>query len=374
MTRGQQCEVRWARMLTMCVLAVGVATAAQAQTAKATAPAADLLPAFAVPESPALSFLGLSPGKVTRPTTPKDLAASLLNGVDSTGRMQSGVAIGATLWSIFPKISIPLSAYQNDWRAFALANLQLSLATVRAAGDTGATNLAIGFRTTLIDRSDPMRDSVYTEALTHALNICLRDAPPPMSPPGGGGGTAVPVVRDTSAKICADKKARALRSTWLKERRNASSLSVGVAAGWKFAQSHADSIRTIGWNGWLAGALPIDEHLALMGQLQFDHRGPVDTLGGTDILTYGLRAVSGSGTRNVFLEVVGTGRIKSAANTSRSNAQWSGGVEFQVAPGTWISTGFGTRYDRARRPSQMVVIANLRWGVGSESRLKVFNP
>ena len=373
MTRAQQHNERWALMLTIGTLAVCVATAAQAQAAKTSAPTADVLPAFAVPESPALSFLGLSPGKVTRPTTPKDLAASLLNGVDSTGRMQSGIAVGVTLWSIFPKISIPLSAYQRDWRAFALANLQLSLATVRAAGDTGATNLAIGFRTTLIDRSDPMRDSVYTDALTHALNLCLRDAPPPMPPPGGAA-TNLPVLRDTSAKICADKKARALRSTWLRERRNASSLSVGVAAGWKFAQSHADSIRTIGWNGWLAGALPIDENLALMGLLQFDHRGPVDTLGGTDILTYGLRAVSGSGARNVFLEVVGTGRIRSAGNTSRSNAQWSGGVEFQVAPGTWISTGFGTRYDRLRRPSQMVVIANLRWGVGSDSRLRVFSP
>lgn len=373
MTRGQQYDVRWALMLTLGVLAMSVGSAAHAQTTKTNAPPAEVLPAFAVPESPALSFLGLSPGKVTRPTTPSDLAASLLNGVDSTGRMQSGVAVGATLWSIFPKISIPLSAYQSDWRAFALANVQLSLATVRVAGDTGATNLAIGFRTTLIDRSDPMRDSVYTEAFTRALSLCLRDAPPPMSPPGGAA-TNAPVVRDTSAKICADKKARALRSTWLKERRNASSLSVGVAAGWKFAQSHADSIRTIGWNGWLAGALPIDENTALMGQLQYDHRGPVDTLGGTDVLTYGLRAVSGSGTRNVFLEVVGTGRIKSAGNTSRSNAQWSGGVEFQVAPGTWISTGFGTRYDRVRRPSQMVVIANLRWGVGTESRLRVFRP
>ena len=373
MTRTQQHNARWALMLTMGLMTVSAGTAAHAQAAKTNTATADVLPAFAVPESPALSFLGLSPGKVTRPTTPKDLAASLLNGVDSTGRMQSGVAVGATLWSIFPKISIPLSAYQSSWRAFALANLQLSLATVRAAGDTGATNLAIGFRTTLVDRSDPMRDSVYTEALTHALNLCLRDAPPPMSPPGATAAT-VPTIRDTSAKICADKKARALRSAWLKERRNASSLSVGVAAGWKFAQSHADSIRTIGWNGWLAGAMPIDENTALMGQLQYDHRGPVDTFGGTDVVTYGLRAVSGSGTRNVFLEVVGTGRIKSAANTSRSNAQWSGGVEFQVASGTWISTGFGTRYDRLRRPSQMVVIANLRWGVGSDSRLRVFNP
>ena len=90
------------------------------------------------------------------------------------------------------------------------------------------------------------------------------------------------------------------------------------------------------------------------------------------MLAYGLRAVSGGGTRNVFLEVVGTGRIKSAGNTSRSNAQWSGGVEFQVAQGPWISTGFVTRYDRVWRPSQMVVIATLRWGGGTESRLSVF--
>ena len=114
MMRGQQYDVRWALTLTMGVLAMTVGRAANAQSAKANAPPAEVLPAFAVPESPALSFLGLSPGKVTRPTTPSDLAASLLNGVDSTGRMQSGVAVGATLWSIFPKISIPLRASQSN--------------------------------------------------------------------------------------------------------------------------------------------------------------------------------------------------------------------------------------------------------------------
>src|SRR5690606_35054097 len=45
---------------------------------------------LAVPDSPALAILGLSPETVVRPGTPRDLATTVLNGVDRRGNLQSG--------------------------------------------------------------------------------------------------------------------------------------------------------------------------------------------------------------------------------------------------------------------------------------------
>lgn len=45
---------------------------------------------LAVPDSPAFAILGLSPETVVRPSSPRDLATTLLNGVDRRGNLQSG--------------------------------------------------------------------------------------------------------------------------------------------------------------------------------------------------------------------------------------------------------------------------------------------
>jgi hypothetical protein len=48
---------------------------------------------LAVPDSPAFTVLGLTPEEIAPPTTGRALAASLLNGVDRRGVLQSGVAV-----------------------------------------------------------------------------------------------------------------------------------------------------------------------------------------------------------------------------------------------------------------------------------------
>ena len=54
-----------------------------------------------VPDSPALTVLGLKPALVARPKTPEDLAVSFLNAVDADGKQQQGYAVDFLPYPMF---------------------------------------------------------------------------------------------------------------------------------------------------------------------------------------------------------------------------------------------------------------------------------
>ena len=324
---------------------------------------------YSVPESPAFTFLGVSPTKVTRASNPRDLGAALLNSVDSTGRLLNGLAVAATVWTLFPDLNINPKKYQDDWKAYALANAQLSLGTVRSSGDSGDTDIALGFRTTLLDRSDPMQNAAFVDTLTDSLSACI-DAAPPSTRPGGGAGRTDLDESDAALKcgLVADEM---IRRKWNRRNWNKPALSLGAGLGWRVPGSRFGDMDHLGLSTWLVGSAPLGRGNQVVGQLQYDHRARRDTLAETDVLTFGARVTRGASNRNLFLEVLGTQRLNTVGGVSRSNVQWSGGVEFQIAPDYWLSTGFGKRYTEQGDPDRMVLIANLRWGVTSKSRFRL---
>lgn len=357
-------DVRALRVL--CALAgclAAVRGAAAAQTA--AAPDTGAVPlTYAVPESPAFTFLGIAPAKVGRASSPRDLGAALVNAIDSTGRVRTGVALGATLWTLLPDVRIDLERYRRSRRAYALANTTLALGTARASGDSADTDVAFGVRTTLFDASDPMRDSAFTTALTRALAGCLRDIDQP----------AIPVATPGSVSAddpCAGGANDTLRLRWFQTHWNRPALSLGAGAGWRVPRSEVGSLDPRGVSAWLVGGYPLGASGQLLGQLQYDHRNGRDARPSTGVLTYGARVVRGTKAYNYFLEVAGTGRVKSAPELSRSNVQWSGGVELELASDYWLSAGFGKRYTAQGQPDRVVLVANVRWGIASRSRLRM---
>ena len=319
---------------------------------------------FGVPDSPAFILLGVSPTKVARPTSPRDLVASLANGVDSTGRIQTGIALGTTLWTFIPSLSIDLPTYQRGGFRYILANTQLSGATTRAAGDTASTNAAVGIRMSLVNKADPMVDPAFTRQLTGVLQGCL-----PEQFPEGGDQSA----EEAKAVACASEKARKLRKEWFSKHWNAPSVALGAAWGWRFVQSRTDTIVPFGGNVWLAGAIPFLPSNAgqLIGHIEFSHRGSAATVDGSSIsvLAYGGRIVRGGGPQSFFLEVTGASRLHGPKAAAPGGVQWSGGVEFEIVPQAWLVTGFGQRNAGLDQPKKLVVLASLRWGIVSAPRI-----
>ena len=349
-----------------------VALRAQGAPAGATADASSGPLTYSVPESPALTFLGISPAKVNRASSARDLGAALVNSIDSTGRVLTGVALGATIWTLLPDVKVGLTSYQRDWKAYALANAQLSLGSARASGDSADADVALGVRTTLADGSDPMRSPHFVRSLTAALTRCVEQIESPNLPPPGGSadtGSSAAELVDPALK-CAEDANEAARARWFQDHWNEPALSWGAALGWRLPRSELGSMVPLGESTWLTGAYPLGSSGQLLAQLQFDHRNRRGAaLGASNVLTYAARAVRGTRGYHVFLEVAGTQRPKAGAGVSRSNVQWSGGVELQVAEGYWLSTGFGKRYTAQGQPDRVVLIANLRWGISSKARL-----
>jgi hypothetical protein len=56
----------------------------------------------AAPQSPAFTFLGTTPTKVTRPGSIRDLGAALTNGIDADGKAVQGVAVESSPWALIP--------------------------------------------------------------------------------------------------------------------------------------------------------------------------------------------------------------------------------------------------------------------------------
>ncbi len=312
----------------------------------AAAPAAAQKP-YALPESPAFSFLDTSPAAVTRPTTARALATSLLSGVGAGGQVRQGVALDVAPWSLVPGMTVTLEEYRTSRSKYILANTQLSLGTVRAAGDSADTDLGVGARVVLFDHADPMADSGFVNELRRRLvtGCALPDQP------GQGAATV----------DCARRVTQEWRESWLNDQGhwNEASLAIAAAGGWRLLESRTDSVDAIGWAGWATGALPLGKGGQIVAQLRYDLGRPGDA----DGLSYGARAFYGSAGANAFVEVTGDNRGEDAPR-----ADWTAGIEFRAGDNLWLSTGLGNRRQPGDTEDRTVVIADLRWELSSGPR------
>ena len=337
-------------MIRRIVCSIAVLGLAFAGGLPAQVPAADTakLRPYAIPESPAFTFLNATPGNVSRPTTARALAVGVLGDVMSTGEIPQGLALDVAPWSLIPGLRIPLSGYQTRPGLYALANTQFSLGTVRAEGDSADTDLGAGLRITLFDGSDPMRDTSFTRRVRTGLLGCLPDQPGPE-------GLA-------ASEQCARELTERVRKEWLEEEGhwNDASFAVAGALGWRFVESRADRTDWLGYGAWAVGSLPLDWKRRpvgqLLGQLRYDAGGEEE-----DGLWYGARAYAGTGTLNVFGEI---GR-------GEEDTDWAGGIEFRVFGSMWLSTGLGTQATRASDERTVAVIANLRVDLRDQPRFNL---
>jgi hypothetical protein len=315
-----------------------------AAAGRAGAQQGDSLKPYAIPASPAFTFLGTTPGKVERPVAARALALGLAQDVAASGGIPRGLALDVAPWSFVPGLRIPLRRYQTDPAAYALANTQLSVGTIQPQADTAGTDLAVGVRTTLFDRGDPMADTAYTSAVRKGLVQCQS--------------AAGPTDPDSVVVACARRVTGQLRTRWREDHWNAASLAFAAAAGWRFPESQVTSSDWLGWAGWATAALPLFKGGQVLGQLRYDVQGA-----NRHGLTYGGRAYLGTPSVNVFAEVTHDG-----VDTTGTPTSWAGGLELRVLQSFWLSTGVGTVARPDAGAKTVAVIANLRWDVSTLPR------
>lgn len=320
----------------------------------------------AVPESPAFTFLGVSPNLVSRPASVRDLGAALLTGVNGDGAAQQGFALDVTPWIFIPGLDIPLADYEGSVWKRGLANLQLSVGTVATAGDPSSTDVAVGLRTTLFDGTDGMQHEGFTGPVAAGLRGCATGGRPGLS-----GEEA-----EQAIQLCADSVMAAAWEDWEAyslEHWNAAFLAVGVGVGGRAPDSRPGSARYSGLKGWLVGGFGLGASGQLLGQLTVSDWPERAGAPGARELGFGGRVLYGSASFHAFAEAVGVWRSERPGPGS-DGLSWSGGLELRLADGMWASTGFGQRYQGLGEPDRLVVLLGLGFGVVSRSRVTGLRP
>ncbi|HEV3052759.1 MAG TPA: hypothetical protein VGX50_20765 [Longimicrobium sp.] len=304
---------------------------------------------YAIPESPAFTYLEVTPASVSRPSSARAFGTAVLDGISPNGEVKQGIALDVAPWTYLPGVTVTLPEYQRDRWAYILANAQLSLATARSAGDSADTDLALGLRLTLLDQTDPMRDTAYTNELRRRM------------------ATGCPISDDFNADLaeqrtCLGKVTSGWREEWKRERSrwNGTSLGLAFAGGWRFDESVVRNSEWRGLSTWATGGVPVGTFGLLLGQLRYD----LQEDGGSSGLAYGARAFVGTRIVNGFFELVGDHRGEASGEVN-----WTSGLEFRAAENMWLSTGFGSRAVPGSSEQRTVVIADLRWNIADAPRL-----
>ncbi len=225
---------------------------------------------LSVPESPAFTILGLTPQTVIRPTTPREFATSLLNGVDDKGNFQSGIAIDTVPYLLFFGNDLTLDRYRKSFGTRLFSRTQFSFATTKGTGDQDKTvRVALGLHATIFDKGDPRTDHLLTQCFNDNLSF------PPMDPSMSIdereaflANQKVQLLATYKEKID-DCRQRSRDRNW-----NRSSLLFGAAPSWISLTGNSSDLK---WNGggvWMSFAYGFEgvEGLNNAAQLIFHTR------------------------------------------------------------------------------------------------------
>lgn len=325
---------------------------------------------FAIPATPALSFIGATSEKIARPVSAKEFATFLSNSIDEAGKLVQGLAVEVAIRQAF-FAKMDQTEYASR-RGFVLANTALSLGTAKTTGDSASTNLGLGLRTTFVDRSDPMSAAAsgfFRARLEEAALKCL--------PAGPIGGDAKKLAE---FKACFAPLDSAARHDWRRDHWNGLAFNLAWATGVQFGASDLQSRSSLGHSVTAVLALPacIVEHrswLCRHGQwlVQAGYEKRDSVLGSptpTERVLFGARGTVGTDQLGVFGEFLqATNTATSGVGTPRRSTDWSAGVEFRVSDGLWATTGVGSRYLAEADEDKVVVLAGLRVNVNKDRSL-----
>ena len=197
--------------------------------------AADKTPSvdLAVPESPAFTVLGVTPSNVVRPSTGKDLATSLLNGIDQNGNFQTGIALDMIPYLLAVGSKITITEYRASYMTRFISRASVSFGTTKGVTDDKATRLAVGLRLSLFDFGDPRSDSQLDACFNTAFAAFVSNFRPPDL-----------MKLDQAAADAAEKRLQALISSLRNSGETDDAFEARMATNQQFQAAKLQAVRT----------------------------------------------------------------------------------------------------------------------------------
>jgi hypothetical protein len=131
----------------------------------------DLYQNFNTSDLSAFSMLGITPQKITKPGSTKELEAAILN-LTVLDKLTSGIAIEWSPYTTFFS-KAPISHEEYKRGRFG-RNLKITAGTLN---DSSGINVAIGLNYIIIDESDPLIDSKFVDTITYLFSKYLNESP-----------------------------------------------------------------------------------------------------------------------------------------------------------------------------------------------------
>lgn len=346
---------------------------------------------LSVPESPAFTVLGLTPHTVTRPTSPRQLASSLLNGIDQRGNFQSGIALDFSPYLTYAGDHLTLQSYRQSYGLRLLTRMQISFATTKGASDDDKSlRLAAGFHLTLMDLGDPHSDAELMKCFADKLTLPL---PPKTVPPIEPDSTAPQVEKvkyalqlkefnDAMAKYEDARKAASqknvvaaeqCREEARKRNWNRSSWIVAAAPTWISTTGETGDYGYDGGGVWSSIAYGF-EHvpgLEKTSQLIFHARYrnkeivPEPAMEGKffrqDSFFLGGRLRAGTENSTASFEGVFQ-RQRRIGMQFENSSRLAFGIERKIAENIWFQLAFGGQNDTPDGKKKGFVLSTFKWG------------
>lgn len=344
---------------------------------------------LSVPESPAFTVLGVTPQTVVRPTSPRAFATSLLNGVDTNGNFQSGLALDFVPYLLVAGDDLTLKKYQTQPVARLLARTQFSFGTTKGASeDDKSMRLALGLHMTLWDRGDPRMD----EVLMTCLGTRMKTPPPPTQlecelprNPTDEDRAAFKKCQETfqaAQDLYEQQKEEVIafnnnvstkcRDESKKRNWNNSSWIIGAAPSWISPDGQTKHMQ---WNGggfWTSlaygfeGVPGMEDRSQLILHLRYRNREQVPDPDNTgafltqDSFFFGTRFRHGSPNFNGSFEYTFL-RSRELGLKFDNSSRLSLGFERRIAGDTWFNLSLGGETGRADGRNNGFVLTSFKW-------------
>jgi hypothetical protein len=331
-----------------------------------------------VPESPAFAILGVTPQSITRPGTPRELAVSVLQGLDAKGHPQDGLAIDTAPYLLFFGNDITLRDYQGSKKIQRLSGIQLSLATAKGTGDNDqAMRVAAGLRWTIWDDGNPRLDSDLNKCIDQPHKEALTKYPPK---------SAIETAdeqEERKAKIATfvESRAKLCRAASLARNWNKSAMDVGIASSWINTNSTNDRYDSDGLGVWTSlsygfdgfDALKNNSQLIVHARYRTNEEIP-DAIVSTvfhkqDSYSLGLKLRYGGPRQTLLFQGIYID-TKPEGQSRDVSYRYSVGGELAVSDNLWLDLEAGGTSGRNDQSNEKFVTTQFKWALAEKKANK----
>jgi hypothetical protein len=323
--------------------------------------------------------LDVSPETVTQPSSPRELAAALLNGVDHNGTLQTGLAVEAAPFQIFHHGNYNINDYNSPTLSGIttriLYNSSVSIATTKAStNDDKSERLSLGFHFSLYDSSDPKASPEIKAIADDAWN----QFPTPI--PNVHASYEQNAANDAAIQTAAGKFIDDRIAEWRKEHWAQKAWDLAWAPIWQTPDSNVSNLRYDGSLAYSTFAYGLDKdplggdgRLQLITQARFREGEQVmastgNGSGRQDTFTFGGRIRYGSVDLNGSAEVAYV-RIWNGPLGNGDRVRYGGGLEKKISTNLWLTLNFGEDTGGgSKRPNDLFALGGLRFGTADKAQ------